>query len=149
MSILFSRFTSLRFSSFVGTFPSNSNFPLPYRMSTTTTTTTTSAIPESSDNQDRLVFGMIGEKGFQDITASFYRRVVVDDILLPMYQQSQEVRGEPDLSLSESRLRDFLVGRFGGPQRYIETHGHPRLRWRHMVFPIDRTARVRWFLLMD
>ncbi|MYG04361.1 MAG: globin, partial [Acidobacteriia bacterium] len=46
------------------------------------------------------------------------------------------------------RLRDFLVGRFGGPQRYIEMRGHPRLRMRHMPFPIDINARNRWVELM-
>jgi hypothetical protein len=27
---------------------------------------------------------------------------------------------------AEQRLRDFLIGRFGGPQTYIEQRGHPR-----------------------
>ena len=29
-----------------------------------------------------------------------------------------------DLAGAEQRLRDFLVGRFGGPQRYVEQRGH-------------------------
>jgi hemoglobin len=49
---------------------------------------------------------------------------------------------------AEQRLRDFLVGRFGGPQRYIEERGHPRLRARHMAFPITPAARDRWLVLM-
>ena len=46
-----------------------------------------------------------------------------------------------DLAGAEERLRDFLIGRFGGPPRYIEQRGHPRLRMRHMPFAID-TARA-------
>jgi hypothetical protein len=46
-----------------------------------------------------------------------------------------------DLAGAEQRLRDFLVGRFGGPQRYIEERGHPRLRMRHLPFPITPAAR--------
>ena len=42
----------------------------------------------------------------------------------------------------------FLVGRFGGPQRYVQQRGHPRLRMRHMPFPIDQRARDRWMQLM-
>ena len=42
-----------------------------------------------------------------------------------------------DLAGAEQRLRDFLIGRFGGPPRYIEQRGHPRLRMRHMPFAID------------
>ena len=50
--------------------------------------------------------------------------------------------------MPEQRLRDFLIYRFGGPQRYIEERGHPRLRARHHPFPITRAARDRWMLLM-
>jgi len=31
-----------------------------------------------------------------------------------------------DLPGAEQRLRDFLIGRFGGPQTYAEQRGHPR-----------------------
>ena len=54
-----------------------------------------------------------------------------------------------DLAGAEERLRDFLIGRFGGPQRYIEQRGHPRLRMRHAPFAIDAAARNRWVMLMD
>jgi hemoglobin len=54
-----------------------------------------------------------------------------------------------DLPGAEDRLRDFLVGRFGGPQRYIESRGHPRLRMRHMPFKLDQRARDRWVQLME
>ena len=53
-----------------------------------------------------------------------------------------------DLADAEQRLRDFLVGRFGGPSRYIEARGHPRLRMRHMPFAITPAARQRWLELM-
>ena len=56
---------------------------------------------------------------------------------------------EDDLHGAEERLRDFLIGRFGGPQRYIERRGHPRLRMRHAPFPIDQSARDRWIHLMN
>jgi hemoglobin len=54
-----------------------------------------------------------------------------------------------DLAGAEARLRDFLIGRFGGPPRYIEQRGHPRLRMRHMPFAIGAAARNRWMALMD
>ncbi len=54
-----------------------------------------------------------------------------------------------DLKGAEERLRDFLIFRFGGPQRYLELRGHPRLRMRHAPFPIDQTARDRWIELMN
>lgn len=53
-----------------------------------------------------------------------------------------------DLAGAEERLRDFLIGRFGGPPRYIERRGHPRLRMRHNPFAVTAGARERWMQLM-
>jgi hemoglobin len=54
-----------------------------------------------------------------------------------------------DLVAAEWRLREFLIGRFGGPMRYVEKRGHPRLRMRHNPFVIDQIARDRWIELMS
>jgi hemoglobin len=91
---------------------------------------------------DQEVYGLIGEDGFARLIGAFYRRVPADDILGPMYPAN-------DLYGAEERLREFLVFRFGGPQRYLEKRGHPRLRMRHNPFAIDRAARDRWMQLMD
>jgi hemoglobin len=88
------------------------------------------------------LYAEIGEDGFTRLIAAFYRQVPDDPILGPMYPAH-------DLAGAEVRLRDFLVGRFGGPQRYVEQRGHPRLRMRHAPFPIDPAARERWLELMD
>ena len=87
------------------------------------------------------IFPLIGEEGFTRLVAAFYRQVPDDDIIGPMYPKD-------DREGSERRLRDFLIYRFGGPQRYIEARGHPRLRARHIPFRIDQAARDRWMLLM-
>jgi hemoglobin len=91
--------------------------------------------------EDTELFDAIGEEGFARLIAAFYRQVPTDDLLGPMYPPD-------DLAGAEERLRDFLVGRFGGPQRYIERRGHPRLRARHFPFPITPAARDRWLQLM-
>ena len=91
---------------------------------------------------DDDVFAAIGEDGFRRLIAAFYRQVPSDDVLGPMYPPD-------DLEGAEARLRDFLVGRFGGPPRYITERGHPRLRMRHMPFPITASARNRWLALMS
>ena len=88
------------------------------------------------------VYQTVGEDGFTRLIRAFYAQVPADPILGPMYPQE-------DLAGAEQRLRDFLIGRFGGPPRYIEQRGHPRLRMRHVPFAIDETARNRWVLLMD
>ena len=91
--------------------------------------------------EEHEVYGQIGEDGFARLVRLFYAQVPGDDVLGPMYDGR-------DLGGAEVRLRDFLIGRFGGPQRYIERRGHPRLRMRHAPFAVDRTARDRWMALM-
>jgi hemoglobin len=90
---------------------------------------------------DGDVYASVGEDGFARLVAAFYRQVPGDDILGPMYPPD-------DLAAAEVRLRDFLVGRFGGPLRYMEQRGHPRLRMRHAPFAITSRARDRWMQLM-
>ncbi len=88
------------------------------------------------------VYKALGEEGFRRLIAEFYTQVRYDDILGPLYPQNE-------FDAAEERLRDFLIGRFGGPQRYIENRGHPRLRMRHAPFPVTQAARDRWMKLMD
>ena len=92
-------------------------------------------------NEEEL-YAVIGEDGFTRLVRAFYAQVPGDDVLGPMYPAH-------DLVGAEERLRDFLIGRFGGPPRYIEQRGHPRLRMRHAPFAIDEAARDRWVTLMD
>jgi len=91
---------------------------------------------------EEQVYDTVGEDGFARLVRAFYAQVPADDILGRLYPPH-------DLEGAEQRLRDFLVGRFGGPPRYIEARGHPRLRMRHMPFLIDQAARDRWVTLMD
>ncbi len=88
------------------------------------------------------LYAILGEAGVAALVAAFYRRVATDDLLRPMYP-------EDDLAGAEERLRDFLVFRMGGPRRYLDTRGHPRLRMRHQPFAIDIAARDRWLALME
>jgi hemoglobin len=49
---------------------------------------------------------------------------------------------------SRDRFALFLVGWLGGPQDYIATHGHPRLRMRHGRAPVDTAMRDAWLRSM-
>jgi hemoglobin len=91
--------------------------------------------------QEQDVYAVVGEPGIARVVAAFYSRVPSDEVLGPMYPPE-------DLQGAEQRLRDFLIYRFGGPQRYVEQRGHPRLRARHGRFSIDVRARDRWMQLM-
>ena len=87
------------------------------------------------------VIEQIGEWGITDLVAAFYRIMKQDDLVGAMYPAD-------DWEGSEERLRDFLIYRFGGSDKYIRERGHPRLRMRHMGFKVDIAARDRWMEIM-
>jgi len=91
--------------------------------------------------EETSLYDRIGDEGFQRLIRAFYEQVPGDDILGPMYPAE-------DMAGAEERLRDFLMFRFGGPPKYIMERGHPRLRMRHIKFPIGQAARDRWMQLM-
>ena len=88
------------------------------------------------------VFDRIGADGFADLIGRFYAKVRSDDLIGPMYPPD-------DWEDAETRLRSFLIQRFGGPTTYSQQRGHPRLRMRHAPFPIGRAAAERWLMLMN
>ena len=49
----------------------------------------------------------------------------------------------------KERFALFLVGWLGGPQDYVERHGHPRLRMRHHRVAIDESQRDAWLRCMQ
>ncbi|MEK7734981.1 MAG: group II truncated hemoglobin [Pseudomonadota bacterium] len=54
-----------------------------------------------------------------------------------------------DLKGSRDKLFKFLSGWFGGPPLYMEEYGHPKLRARHLPFPVGEGERDAWMLCMD
>ena len=94
------------------------------------------------DLLDTQLYELIGTDGFTRLVAAFYKGVVTDDILGPLYPAH-------DIAGAEQRLREFLIQRFGGPDTYSQRRGHPRLRMRHARFRVNPAARDRWLALMD
>ncbi len=91
---------------------------------------------------DSDVYARLGEAGFDRLVAAFYERVKTDDLIGRMYPPE-------DWEGAKVRLRDFLIQRFGGPTRYSDQRGHPRLRMRHAPFSIGPAERDRWLELMQ
>ncbi len=77
-----------------------------------------------------------GDAAFYGLASTFYRRIDHEPALRDMFPD--------DLSGAIERLALFLIQYFGGPGRYSEQRGHPRLRMRHIPFRIDRKARDIW-----
>lgn len=54
-----------------------------------------------------------------------------------------------DLEPIQEKLFMFLSGWLGGPNLYMEKFGHPRLRARHLPFPINQAASDQWMYCME
>ena len=85
-----------------------------------------------------------GETAVRSIVDRFYD-------LMDSSPEAKNVRALHATSLKASRekLFMFLTGWLGGPQLYVEKHGHPRLRQRHFPFAIANRERDEWLWCMD
>lgn len=54
----------------------------------------------------------------------------------------------PDLGPTKQVLKRYLTEWLGGPKLYSVAKGHPRLRQRHIRFPIGEAERDSWLLCM-
>lgn len=84
-----------------------------------------------------------GEAVLRALVKRFYE-------LMDSSPEAAQIRGlhARNLKGSEEKLFLFLSGWLGGPPLYVEKHGHPRLRMRHMPFAIDNAARDQWMACM-
>ncbi|GER22013.1 hypothetical protein NCCP1664_05100 [Zafaria cholistanensis] len=78
-----------------------------------------------------------GRETFRRLAEKFYEGVAADPGFRAMYP-------EEDLYPAQMRLQMFLEQYWGGPGTYSQRRGHPRLRMRHMPFPVDSAARDAW-----
>jgi hemoglobin len=85
-----------------------------------------------------------GAQGIRSLVDRFYD-------LMDSAPEAVNVRQLHATSLKASRekLYLFMTGWTGGPQLYVEQHGHPRLRMRHFPFAIGARERDEWLWCMD
>lgn len=53
------------------------------------------------------------------------------------------------LDTIRQKFFEFLSGWLGGPSLFEQKYGHPRLRMRHMPFPVNPTLRDQWMFCMN
>jgi hemoglobin len=84
-----------------------------------------------------------GEQGVRALVDRFYDLMALDE-------RFAGIRAMHPASLDSSRdkLFWFLCGWLGGPDHYQSRFGHPRLRARHLPFPIGSSERDQWLLCM-
>nr|WP_204499329.1 globin [Aquibacillus albus] len=93
-------------------------------------------------NQPGTIFEAIGgHDTISQLVDAFYKRVHVHPALQPIFPD--------DLTETARKQKQFLTQFFGGPPLYIEEHGHPMLRRRHLPFPITPERKDAWLACME
>ena len=84
-----------------------------------------------------------GDAGVRALVDAFYDRMDLEDAFAGIRRLHA-----PSLEHARDKLHWFLSGWLGGPQHYVERFGHPRLRARHLPFPIASPERDAWLACM-
>jgi hemoglobin len=84
-----------------------------------------------------------GEAGVRALVERFYDLMEME----PQFAPLRSVHGA-SLANAREKLFMFLSGWLGGPSIYTDRFGHPRLRARHLPFPIATTERDQWLACM-
>lgn len=94
------------------------------------------------DDETTEIYPRIGnDQPFYALVEAFYQGVESDALLRPLYPA--------DLTHAKTHLTWFLIQRLGGPLRYQEERGHPRLRMRHLPFKIGLAESEAWLRHMN
>lgn len=91
---------------------------------------------DSMDTDCTVYDAVGGQPFFDELVERFYARVEADELLRPLYPEA--------LDAPRARLSGFLAQYWGGPARYSNERGHPRLRLRHAPFAISVHERDAW-----
>ncbi|RVT54421.1 group II truncated hemoglobin [Rubrivivax albus] len=84
-----------------------------------------------------------GDAGVRRLVDRFYDLMDLEPVLAPLRALHPQ-----DLSGSRDKLHWFLSGWLGGPDLYQQRFGHPRLRARHLPYPIGSAERDQWMACM-
>jgi hemoglobin len=82
-----------------------------------------------------------GEDGVRRLTRRFY--ALMDE--LPEAAACRAIHPE-SLAGSEEKLFEYLTGWLGGPPIFVEKHGPPMLRARHLRVPIGEEEIAGWLV---
>ena len=95
------------------------------------------------DNSNTPFCAIGGEEVVRNISSFFYKEMDSGK-----YPNLRNIHPN-SLEASEQKFFEFLVGWLGGPQLYIQKHGHPRLRMRHAPFSIGEVEVEEWITCMN
>jgi hemoglobin len=91
--------------------------------------------PPQGAGPSREIYARMGEAAIFQLCEDFYAALEKSPI---------RILFSADMPAASRRLAAFFVGVLGGPPLYHEQYGDPRMRARHLAFPINEEARRIW-----
>ncbi|MDO9015747.1 MAG: cyanoglobin [Deltaproteobacteria bacterium] len=87
-----------------------------------------------------------GEAKVREVAARFYDAMDAHEpALAALHRLDDAGRVHPE---AREKFALFFIGWLGGPQTYMERHGHPRLRMRHAGVEVTAAMRDAWMRAM-
>jgi hemoglobin len=90
--------------------------------------------------KSQTIYEKLGDENLTKLVNEFYLRVYSNAILSPLFTN--------DIDEVKDKQFCFLTQFLGGPQRYNQKYGAPKMRMRHMSHEIDEEARDEWLKCM-
>jgi hemoglobin len=101
-------------------------------------------MPDADENPTPTVYALIGGAApLHAMVERFYDLMELE----PEFAGIRTLH-PPATDGSRDKLFCFLSGWMGGPDLYQQRYGHPRLRARHLSFPIGTSERDQWLRAM-
>ena len=87
------------------------------------------------------LYEKLGDERLSKLIDAFYESVFKSEIIGQLFQETEK-------EVIKDKQFCFLTQFLGGPPRYIEKYGTPKMRMRHLPHRIDEDARDEWLNLM-
>ena len=89
----------------------------------------------------KTMYEKLGDERLLQLVDAFYEQVFVNPILGDLFKNSNQ-------ETVKDKQYCFLTQFLGGPLRYFDKYGNPKMRMRHLPHKIDTTAKDEWLKLM-
>jgi hemoglobin len=90
----------------------------------------------------KTLYELIGDNRLHDLLNSFYAKVFESPVIGKLFNQT-------DADTIKDKQFCFLTQFLGGPARYNEKYGPPKMRKRHIPHRITNEAKEEWLSLMQ
>lgn len=88
----------------------------------------------------QTIYERLGDENLNMLVDKFYNKILADERIRHLFQT--------DIKEVKSKQFMFLSQFFGGPPRYTEVHGHPKLRMRHLPHKVTMDSAGAWLECM-